>query len=375
MQTILVTGSRDWSNQDLIDKAIQDVEGRMKGPYKLIHGGCKGADKMTESTVKGRKGWKIQTFIADWDGDGKRAGPMRNKRMVEQGPAFAIVFCNDLKASKGTKDCWKRIVKADIEHKIYSENDDSDENEEKGENNDSRLSYLDLGKTINLVDLVDKRWHSPLDMEEVKEVLEEVQEELILRSKEETIYPPLEDALNVLKCDPNDVEVVIIGQDPYIREQQAHGYAFSDNSGHVAPSLKNIIKVVKKNGYSPMKRKRDDQPGGNLQCWIDQGVFMINTILTVREGSPMSHKDVGWQDFTNHIIRNLANSGKPKVFLLWGAQAGKFASMCSHAKVKNLVLKTSHPSPLGASRGFMDCEHFKQANDFLEANGRTPIVW
>lgn len=363
---VLVTGSRDWNNKDIIQKAIEEVEEKLDAPYKLIHGNCKGADKLTATFVKDRKGWKIQTFIADWEGDGKKAGPLRNKRMVDEGPDFAIVLCNDLKTSKGTKDCWKRVAKAEIDYKIYSEGD-----EKKAE----CKTYQDLGKTINLVDLIDDRWKTFLDMEEVNEVLEEVQEEMIPLVNSQTVYPPLEDVFNVLKCNPDDVQVVIIGQDPYIKERQAHGYAFSDNSGYVAPSLKNIIKVINKNGYSPLKRKRIDQPGGNLQCWVDQGVFMINTILTVKEGSPLSHKDVGWQDFTNHVIKRLANHGKPKVFLLWGAQAGKFASMCSHAKVRNLVLKTSHPSPLGAMRGFMDCEHFKKANEFLESNGRTPIEW
>lgn len=369
MTNILITGSRDWDDEKTIGKAIQNVEALFEKPYMLIHGNCKGADKLVASYVQDREGWSAKIFETDHETYGKKACAKRNQNMVDQKPNYALIFCSDIKNSKGVKDCWKRIVKANITHDIYPKTTPVTKRK--------RFTYADLGPEgpVNLIDFVDERWHSVLDMDEVKDMLGEVQEELVPLARKQTIYPLLGDVFNVLKCDPASVKVVIIGQDPYMHENQAHGYAFSDNSGDVAPSLKNIFKVIRKNGYSPQKRKREDEPDGNLQCWVDQGVFMINTLLTVADSKPLSHSDVGWQDFTNHVIRKLANHGDPKVFLLWGAQAKKFSSMCAHAKVKNLVLTTSHPSPLGAMRGFLDCNHFREANDFLETHKREPIEW
>lgn len=186
---------------------------------------------------------------------------------------------------------------------------------------------------------------------------------------QQKIYPPKQDIFNGLKFTPfNDVKVVIIGQDPYHQPNQAHGLCFSVKKGvKIPPSLKNIYKELN----SDLGLVTPNH--GDLTEWARQGVLMLNSVLTVREGCPNSHKNKGWEIFTDKIIEVLNDHETPIVFLLWGANARKKAEIITNPK--HLKLCTVHPSPLSAYGGFFGCKHFSKANEFLTQNGLTPINW
>jgi len=183
------------------------------------------------------------------------------------------------------------------------------------------------------------------------------------------IYPPREKIFSALKfCDYNDVKVVLLGQDPYHGFGQAHGLCFSVLPGvQMPPSLKNIFKELKSDLNVDMPNH------GCLSSWAKQGVLLLNTVLTVREGQPNSHAQYGWQQFTDEIIKKINNLDKPVVFLLWGANAKSKIKYITNDK--HLVLYSAHPSPLSAYNGFFGNKHFSKTNDFLIKNGREPINW
>ncbi len=183
------------------------------------------------------------------------------------------------------------------------------------------------------------------------------------------IYPPMNDIFNAFKYTPyKKVKCVILGQDPYHGEGQAHGLCFSVKEGVTPPpSLVNIFKELKNDlAIDPPKN-------GCLTKWAKEGVMLLNTTLTVREGRANSHSKCGWQEFTDEVIKLLSKREEPMVFLLWGANARskKHFIDCN----KHLVLESVHPSPLSAFGGFFGCKHFSKANDFLISNGQTPIDW
>ena len=184
-----------------------------------------------------------------------------------------------------------------------------------------------------------------------------------------TIYPPYEDIFNAFKLTSiNDVKVVILGQDPYHEKGQAHGLAFSTPEGRSIPrSLKNIFKEINQEYGYPIPKS------GCLENWAKQGVFLLNTVLTVEEGNANSHSDCGWQIFTDNVIKILNNQTEPIVFLLWGKQAEKKKVLISNPN--HLVLITSHPSPFSARRGFFGSNHFKLANEFLKEKRNDEIDW
>lgn len=184
------------------------------------------------------------------------------------------------------------------------------------------------------------------------------------------IYPPKEDIFNALKLTSyENTRVVIIGQDPYHGPGEAHGLAFSVKEGvRLPPSLKNIFKEIKNDlGVSQPEGK------GNLTDWATEGVLLLNTVLTVREDKPTSHKNKGWEIFTDKIISLLNEKQTPVVFLLWGNHAIKKAELITNPN--HLVLTAVHPSPLSANRGFFGCGHFGKANEFLKASGQKEINW
>ncbi len=186
---------------------------------------------------------------------------------------------------------------------------------------------------------------------------------------ENTVYPPKRDVFNALKYTSfEDTKVVIIGQDPYHGLGQAHGLCFSVREGvKLPPSLRNIYQELE----DDIGRKFT--PNGDLTYWARQGVLMLNTVLTVREGQPQSHKDMGWEIFTDRIISELNKKDTPVVFLLWGKPAENKAKIITNPIHKKLI--TVHPSPLSAYRGFFGCRHFSKANEILKANGINPINW
>lgn len=185
-----------------------------------------------------------------------------------------------------------------------------------------------------------------------------------------TIYPPGKFIFNAYdKTSPQNVKVVIIGQDPYHGAGQAHGLSFSVPDGiKPPPSLVNIFKELKTDlGVIIPPNK------GNLTPWAEQGVFLLNASLTVRAGEPNSHSQLGWDRFTNKTIERLSESRENLVFMLWG----KFAQQKEVYidKTKHLVLHAAHPSPFSADKGFFGCKHFSKANNYLVQHGNTPINW
>ena len=188
--------------------------------------------------------------------------------------------------------------------------------------------------------------------------------------KTHTIYPPADDIFNALHLTPlADVKVVILGQDPYHEPHQAHGLSFSvpEDQNEIPPSLKNIYKEIKDElgCYIP--------DNGYLEKWADQGVLMLNTVLTVRAHQANSHQGKGWEKFTDAIIEAVNEQDRPIVFMLWGRNAQAKKPMLNNPK--QLVLTAAHPSPLSAYRGFFGCKQFSQANALLEEHGVAPIDW
>lgn len=184
------------------------------------------------------------------------------------------------------------------------------------------------------------------------------------------VFPPENDVLKALDLTPLDqVKVVIIGQDPYHGYGQANGLAFSVNEGvPIPPSLKNIFQEIERD--IPAAEHRN----GNLEHWAHQGVFLINSVLTVEEGKPLSHVNLGWELFTKAVINRLIIDTNPKVFMLWGKQAQNLVQN-KNDNTDHLWLQSSHPSPLSVYRGFSGCSHFSQANEFLIQKGIPPIDW
>ena len=199
-----------------------------------------------------------------------------------------------------------------------------------------------------------------------KELYDFVKEEYSTR----VIYPPADDIFNALHLTPlKEVKVVILGQDPYHNEHQAHGLSFSvlPDQREIPPSLQNIYKELQDDlgCYIP--------DNGYLEKWAKQGVLMLNTVLTVRAHQANSHQGHGWEQFTDAILEAVNKEDRPIVYLLWGRPAQSKIPMLPNPK--HLILKAPHPSPLSAYRGFFGCRHFSQANAFLESHGAAPIDW
>lgn len=184
-----------------------------------------------------------------------------------------------------------------------------------------------------------------------------------------TVYPRSGDIFNAFHLTPIEkVKVVIIGQDPYHNPGQAHGLCFSVKPGvEIPPSLVNIYKELHDDLGC------DIPSHGYLNEWAEQGVLLLNTVLTVRAHKPMSHRGVGWEEFTDAVIRKTAEIDRPVVFILWGKPAQEKAKMLNNPK--HLILKAPHPSPLSAFRGFFGSRPFSQANEFLMKNGVQPVEW
>lgn len=183
------------------------------------------------------------------------------------------------------------------------------------------------------------------------------------------VYPRSDEIFTAFHLTPLDqVKVVILGQDPYHNEGQAHGLCFSVKPQvEIPPSLVNIYQEL----HDDLGCRIPNH--GYLTFWAEQGVLMLNTVLTVQAHKPMSHRNVGWEEFTDAAIRAVNDQDRPVVFILWGKPAQEKAKMLSNPK--HLVLKAPHPSPLSAYRGFFGSRPFSQTNDFLQKNGVEPINW
>lgn len=184
------------------------------------------------------------------------------------------------------------------------------------------------------------------------------------------VYPPAEDIFTAFHLTPLEkVKILILGQDPYHEENQAHGLCFSvpPSQSEIPPSLVNIYKELHDDVGIQIPKT------GYLEKWAKQGVLMLNTVLTVRAGAANSHKGHGWEVFTDAVINAVNEQDRPIVYMLWGSQAAGKIPMLTNPK--HLILKAPHPSPLSAYRGFFGCRHFSMANDFLKKNGEEPIDW
>lgn len=214
-------------------------------------------------------------------------------------------------------------------------------------------------------------WQSALGNEKQKEYFVELLERVKqAREAGSVIYPPQPDVFNALKYTPLDkVNVVILGQDPYHGPNQAHGLCFSVQAGvKTPPSLKNMYKelLTDINGFVEPNH-------GTLTSWAEQGVLLLNTVLTVEQGKAHSHAKWGWETFTDKVIDVVNANCENVVFLLWGSHAQKKGKHIDREKHK--VLHAPHPSPLSAHRGFLGCKHFSQTNEYLVEKGKTPINW
>ncbi len=187
--------------------------------------------------------------------------------------------------------------------------------------------------------------------------------------KTHTVYPKAGQIFNAFdSCRLDDLKAVIIGQDPYHGPGQANGLCFSVNPGvEPPPSLRNIFKEIHDDLGTPYPLS------GDLSRWAQQGVLMLNAVLTVRAGQPQSHQGRGWETFTDAVVSRIASTKSQIVYLLWGSPAQRKAAMADPSR--NCVLKAPHPSPLSAHRGFLGCRHFSKANAYLESAGKAPIVW
>ena len=212
-------------------------------------------------------------------------------------------------------------------------------------------------------------WDILLKDEFQKPYYQNLRKFLVEEYKTQTIYPHMNNIFNALKfTDYKDVKVVILGQDPYHQPNQAHGLCFSVQKGvNPPPSLQNMYKEIHAEYGYPIPTH------GELTYWAQQGVLMMNTVLTVRESRPNSHKGMGWEIFTDNVISLLNQRPEPMVFLLWGANARAKTKIITNPN--HLVLQSAHPSPLSAYNGFFGNGHFKKANEFLKSRGMTEIDW
>ena len=207
--------------------------------------------------------------------------------------------------------------------------------------------YLDLSKYGDLFDKVDSAY------------------------AQTEVYPPREDLFSAFSLTPPEaVRVVILGQDPYHEPGQAHGLAFSVKEGvKLPPSLVNIYKEREADVGVPMCQS------GDLTDWAKQGILLLNTVLTVEKGKANSHKDLGWQVFTDDVVAAVAKLPQPIAFVLWGAQAQKKAAVAAASEHPRLIIQSPHPSPLSSYRGFFGSKPFSRINEFLSSHGEKEIAW
>jgi len=217
--------------------------------------------------------------------------------------------------------------------------------------------------------IIDDTWYYALEDEFSKDYWKSLTNDIHDLYKKKTVYPHAGKIFNAFDSTPlNKVKVVIIGQDPYHGSGQAHGLCFSvEKDTKIPPSLQNIYKELNSDLNIAISNS------GNLQSWADQGVLLLNRVLTVEANKANSHKGLGWETFTEAVIKVLSKDLENVVFMLWGNEAKSFSSILNENV--HCVLSASHPSPLSANNGFFGCKHFSKANDYLAKCGKTPINW
>ncbi len=216
---------------------------------------------------------------------------------------------------------------------------------------------------------INNDWQCYFDEEQRKDYYLSLREFLKSEYRTHTVFPPMNEIFSAFTLTPLEkVKVVLVGQDPYHEKGQAMGLSFSVRENiQMPPSLLNIKKELENEGFDTSAFSSD------LTRWAEQGVLLMNTTLTVREHEALSHVGRGWEIFTDKCIEILNSSSSPKVFLLWGSNARSKKNMITNPV--HLILESAHPSPLSAYRGFFGNNHFIRTNEFLRANGLTPIEW
>ena len=235
-------------------------------------------------------------------------------------------------------------------------------------NQKSKLFKKSSTKTSKTV-IIDDTWHAALSDEFSKNYWKRLTSNIRDLYRTKTIYPHPKKIFNAFNSTPlNRVKVVIIGQDPYHGPGQAHGLCFSvEKETKIPPSLKNIYKELNSDLNIAIPNS------GNLQSWANQGVLLLNRVLTVEANKANSHKSLGWETFTEAVIKVLSKDLENVVFMLWGNEAKSFSTILD--KNVHCVLLAAHPSPLSANNGFFGCKHFSKANDYLIKHGKTSIDW
>ena len=216
--------------------------------------------------------------------------------------------------------------------------------------------------------MINKNWDKILEQEVKKDYFRKLGTFVKEEYKTKTVFPSYGNIFNALRLtDYNDVKVVILGQDPYHGIHEAHGLSFSVRQGvKIPPSLRNIFKELE-DDLGVQKKETD------LTSWAKQGVLLLNAIMTVVQDRPLSHKNKGWETFTDYIITKLGEREKPMVFILWGSYARSKKDLIKNKN--HLILESVHPSPLSANRGFFGSKPFSKTNNFLKKNGMQEIDW
>ena len=219
------------------------------------------------------------------------------------------------------------------------------------------------------IELINNDWDTVLQNEFQKESFKKLMQNVNNERSHHVIFPSTKNIFRAFKISSfSKTKIVIIGQDPYHSKGKADGLAFSVPKGQkIPPSLHNIMRELKSDLKIPITKH------GSLESWANQGVLLLNTILTVRATEAGSHKHLGWQKFTDSVIAKLSAEKKGLIFLLWGTFAQKKSNLIN--KKKHHILKTTHPSPLSAYKGFIGCKHFSKTNNILVKNNKTPINW
>ena len=217
---------------------------------------------------------------------------------------------------------------------------------------------------------IEESWKRELSAEWEKEYFRRLVDFVKTEYATTTVFPPGGEIFAAFNATPFDkVKVVILGQDPYHGPNQAHGLCFSVQPGvAVPPSLLNIYKELEDEYKTPFLKRN-----GDLSAWADQGVLLLNATLTVNAGQAGSHQGRGWETFTDAVVKALAERREHLVFMLWGSYAQRKGQVIDRSR--HLVLETAHPSPLSAYRGFFGCNHFRQADAYLESHGIEPVHW
>ncbi|HTB31261.1 MAG TPA: uracil-DNA glycosylase [Bacteroidia bacterium] len=224
-------------------------------------------------------------------------------------------------------------------------------------------------ETISVAPVIEESWGLVLKEEFSKPYFVQLKEFLLEERKKHIVYPPGKLIFSAFNHTPfNNVKVVILGQDPYHGQGQANGLCFSVSDGiKMPPSLVNIFKEIQNDLGNAIPSS------GNLERWADQGVLLLNAILTVRANEAGSHQGRGWEAFTNSVIQHLSDQKQGIVFLLWGKYAQAKEELIDGSK--HHILKAAHPSPFSAYNGFMGCKHFSKTNEILLSQGKEEIDW